>query len=709
MKQILQNLNTGEVNIVEVPSPNLSRENILIQTVSTLISAGTEKMMLDFGKAGWLDKAKQQPDKVKQVLDKVKTDGIFPTIDAVKSKLDQPLPLGYCNCGIVTEIENSSTDLKIGNRVVSNCHHAQIVTAPINLCAKVPDNVSSEKAAFTVAGAIGLQGLRLAQPTIGECFVVMGLGLIGQLTVQLLISNGCRVLAIDLDTKKCELAESFGAEILDLSKDNDPISKADSFSKGRGIDGVIITASTKSSDPVHHAAQMCRKRGRIVLVGVTGLELRRSDFYEKELSFQVSCSYGPGRYDSEYEDKGHDYPIGFVRWTEKRNFESVLDLMASGKLNIKPLISHRFEFEKAKDAYELISNKNESYLGIILNYKSDEQVQKDQTVVIKKQKFQQGNRSPGSPVIGMIGAGNFTGRTLLPALKKTNAVLKTIVSNAGVTGTHLGKKFGFSKSSTDADQVFNDPEINTIFITTRHNTHADFVLKALKNGKNIFVEKPLCLTLEELGEIRNVCTSLINKSSPAPLLMTGFNRRFAPHIIKMKELLNTSPEPKSLIMTVNAGFIPKDSWIQDRNVGGGRIIGEACHFFDLLRFLIGHPVTGSHISQTSIDTGDTSSIQLSFSDGSIGTIHYFSNGNKSFPKERLEAFCSGKVIQLDDFRKMRGYGWKSFSTMNLWKQDKGHNREIASFINAVTNNLDNPIPADEIFEVMETTIELSRG
>jgi len=699
MKQILQNLRTGQTELTEVPVPKSKSGYMLIRTSASLISAGTERMLISFGKAGWIDKARQQPEKVQQVLDKIRTDGLMPTLDAVRSKLDQPLPLGYCNVGKIAEGPQS------GKRVISNGPHAEYVCVPENLCAKIPDSVSDKEAAFAVVGAIGLQGVRLARPTLGESFVVTGLGLIGLLTVQILLANGCRVLGIDFDSAKCDLARQFGADIVDLSKDENPIDSATVFSNDRGVDGVLITAATKSNEPVHQAAQMCRKRGRIVLTGVTGLELNRSDFYEKELSFQVSCSYGPGRYDPEYEEKGHDYPIGFVRWTEQRNFEAILSLMASGKLNAEPLISHRFPLEKAQDAYGLISENREPYLGIILTYDESGEKTASATVSLGEPTAIQ-KLKPKIPVAGVIGAGNFTGQVILPALQKTKIRLKTIASGGGVSGTHLGKKFGFGESTTDAEKILSDPEINTVFITTRHNTHARFVLKALEAGKHVFIEKPLCLTLQELEEIAAHC--LLPLASHSLSLMVGFNRRFAPHIVKIKEMLDSVREPKSFIMTVNAGKIPLDHWTQDPEVGGGRIVGEACHFIDLLRFLSGTRIINSNLMKLNSGVGDTVSIQLAFEDGSIGTIHYFANGNKAFPKERLEVFTGQKILQLDNFKTLKGYGWKNFKKMRLWQQDKGHEAEIKAFAEAIENGSPSPIPFEEIEEVMRMTLELTQ-
>ncbi len=711
MKQLLQNLNSGKVELVEEPRSHLKGGHVLIQTNVSLISAGTERMLVEFGKAGLLAKARSQPDKVKQVLDKIRADGLISTIRSVRAKLDQPLPLGYCNVGQVLEVGGGrieAENIKIGDRVASNGPHAEVVCVPRNLCAKVPERVSDEEAAFTMLGAIGLQGIRLAQPTLGEAFVVTGLGLIGQLTVQILLAHGCRVLGIDMDKGKCNLAKQFGAQTVDLSAGEDPIEGAQVFSKGRGVDGVLITAATKSNEPMHQAAQMCRRRGRIVLVGVTGLELSRADFYEKELSFQVSCSYGPGRYDSEYEEKGHDYPFGLVRWTEKRNFEAVLDMMESGRINVMPLITHRFPFEDAEKAYQLISQNEEPYLGIILEYGktgSSEQKAVRRSIQLKPSPSSS-NLRPQAPVVGVIGAGNFAGQILIPAIARNQVRLKAIASGGGLTGTHLGKRFGFEASTTDTEIIFNDPDINTVFITTRHNSHARFVIQALKAGKHVFVEKPLCLTESELAEINDVYSSLFPLPSPLPLVMVGFNRRFAPHVAKMKNLLETVREPKSMIMTVNAGGIPKEHWTQDPAVGGGRIIGEACHFVDLLRFLAASPIKAARAVTLGEGVGDTASIELCFADGSIGTIHYFSNGSKRFPKERIEVFAGGRILQLDNCRALRGFGWKRLSPLKSWSQDKGHDAEVKAFLGAVEKGQPSPIPFEEILEVTRATLGL---
>jgi predicted dehydrogenase/threonine dehydrogenase-like Zn-dependent dehydrogenase len=671
-------------------------------------------MLVEFGKANLIDKARQQPDKVRMVLDKIKTDGLLPTLEAVRNKLDQPLPLGYCNAGTVIEVGTGVTGFFVGDRVASNGKHAEVVCVPENLSAKVPGAVTDEAAAFTVLGSIALQGIRLVQPTLGESVVVTGLGLVGLLTVQLFRAHGCRVLGIEYDEKKLALARSFGAETVNLSRGEDPLVTAKAFSRGRGVDAVIITASSKSSEPVHQAALMCRKRGRIVLVGVTGLELSRSDFYEKELSFQVSCSYGPGRYDSHYEEGGQDYPVGFVRWTERRNFEAVLDMMTERRIDVAPLVSHRFPLEQAEEAYRLVSSG--SALGIILEYPQRADLPTDPVVtrtVLLSGSTGTPERSSEKAVISFIGSGNYAGQVLIPAFRDTGAMLKTVVSNAGVSAVHAGKKNGFQEASTDNCAVFEDPAVSAVVIATRHDSHAALVLQSLKAGKHVFVEKPLALRREELAEIEEAVSR-----SPNRLVMVGFNRRFAPHVVKIRELLGGLREPKAMIMTVNAGAIPSEHWTQDPSIGGGRIVGEACHFIDLLRFLAGSPVKKVQAVKLDSASGgppcsDNVTVSLSFTDGSVGTVHYLANGNKAFPKERLEIFSAGRILQLDNFRTLSGYGWPGFRKLSLWRQDKGQKACTAAFVDAIRNGGVSPIPFAELMETTRVTFDvveaLSKG
>jgi predicted dehydrogenase/threonine dehydrogenase-like Zn-dependent dehydrogenase len=617
----------------------------------------------------------------------------------VFNKLDQPLPLGYCNAGRVLEVGAGVTAFAAGDRVISNGKHAAAVSVPVNLCARVPDSVSDDEAAFTVVCAIGLQGIRLAQPTLGEAVVVTGLGLIGLVTVQLLKAQGCRVLGLDFDADKLALARAMGAEVVNLVAGEDPVAAAQRFSRGRGVDAVLITASTKSNEPVHQAAQMCRKRGRIVLVGVAGLELSRADFFEKELSFQVSCSYGPGRYDPGYEEKGNDYPVGFVRWTEQRNFEAVLDMMADGRLDMKPLISHRFAIDDAEGAYALVGGAGPS-LGILLEYPQGQ----ESALVVRRQTVRlHAATAPAAFSLGFVGSGNYATAVLIPAFKATGARLKVVASNAGVSGLHAARKFGFEETSTDTAAVVADADVNALVISTRHDSHATLVIEALKAGKHVFVEKPLCLTLDELATVKAAAAASVG------CLMVGFNRRFAPQVQRVKGLLAGASGPKAFVMTVNAGAIPAEHWTQDREVGGGRVVGEACHFIDLLRFLAGAPIVEWRRMDMAAASGDTLSLQLAFEDGSIGTVHYFANGPKSFPKERLEVFAGGRALQLDNFRRLTGFGWPGFSKMNLWRQDKGQKACAAAFVRAVESGGPAPIPLDELLEVARVSIEAAGG
>ena len=708
MKQVLHSLKDGSTQLADVPSPRAASGQLLIRTSATLVSAGTERMLIEFGKANLLNKARQQPDKVRMVLDKVRTDGLMPTIASVRNRLDQPLPLGYCNVGVVLEVGPGVSGYRVGDRIASNGKHAEIVTVPENLCAKIPDQVSDESAAFTVIGAIALQGIRLAQPTLGEAFVVTGLGLIGLMAVQLLRSHGCRVLAIDLDGQRLELARRFGAVTVDLSRGEDPVAAAAVFSRQRGVDGVLIAASTSSNEPVHQAAQMCRKRGRIVLIGVVGLELSRADFYEKELSFQVSCSYGPGRYDPNYEERGQDYPIGFVRWTEQRNFAAVLDLLADGRLDAAPLISHRFPIDQAEQGYQLLTN-DPSSLGIIIEYPSSK-TQPDDLLRKQTVTFATPKLAPklATPVLAFIGAGNYATQVLIPAFKKSGVRLHSIASSSGTSSVHAGRAYGFQEASTDTSHIVSDPKIDAIVIATRHDSHAHYVVQALQAGMHVFVEKPLCLNDTELQEISKSYASHLTPHASRPLLMVGFNRRFAPQVQKIKTLLTGVQEPKSFVMTVNAGAIAPGHWTQDPVVGGGRIIGEGCHFIDLLQFLAGAPIVsvqavGLGMRHTGFMGDDKVTFTLGFADGSVGTVHYLANGHRSFPKERLEVFCGGRVLQLDNFRRLRGFGWPGFKKMNLWQQDKGNRACAAAFVEAIRQGKPSPIPFQELIATTLTT------
>ncbi|UCH24909.1 MAG: bi-domain-containing oxidoreductase [Trueperaceae bacterium] len=710
MKQVLQSLESGSTEVIDVPVPKLRPGHLLIRSQATVVSSGTERMLVDFGRANLLQKARQQPERVRDVIQKARTDGIVPTLRAVRSRLGEPIALGYCNAGVVIGVGDGVEGYQLGDRVISNGPHAEIVCVPVNLCAKIPKSEPSidfETAAFTVPAAIGLQGIRLAAPTLGESFVVIGLGLIGLLTVQLLKAHGCRVLGLDLDAGRLDLARTVGIQTTDIAAGEDPLEAARHFSGDRGVDGVLITASTSSSEPVHQAATMCRKRGRIVLIGVTGLELRRADFYEKELSFQVSCSYGPGRYDPDYEEKGQDYPFGFVRWTEGRNFEAVLELMRDQKLQITPLISHHFGIDDAAKAYDLVTGDTPS-LGIVLNYPPLEALEEAPLIQRLIPAGSSSFQASGKPVVGVIGAGNHTRQMLLPALTASGAAVKIIGSSGGVSAVTAARKFGIAATTTDVDHIFSDPEIDTVFITTRHDSHADLCLQTLEAGKHTFVEKPLAITRTQLAAIEKRYQELVEQEK-APLLTVGFNRRFAPHSQKIKALLGTVGEPKAFIMTVNAGAVPEDHWTQDPEVGGGRLIGEACHFVDLLRFLADAPITGvqaTSLGDSARNRHDRVSATLTFGDGSIGTVHYLANGHRSFPKERLEVFTAGRILVMDNFVKLRGYGWPRFRPVNLRTQDKGHRGAVEAFVKAVQGEAPAPIPVDQIFEVSRAVFDL---
>ena len=704
MKQILQDINTGKTLIVSSPSPQSSSETLLISSSVSLISSGTERSLSNFGRSNFLGKAMQQPEKVKEVLEKVGTDGLFATISAVRSKLSQPIPLGYSNVGRVIEVGKGVNGFKVGDRVVSNGPHADIVRVSPNLCAHIPDSVSDETAAYTVVASIGLQGLRLSAPTLGESFVVIGAGLIGLLTIQLLIANGCRVLAIDFNEEKLAIARAYGAETCNLSAGEDSVDAGRSFSAGRGVDGVIVTATTVSSDPISQAANMCRKRGRIILVGVTGLNLNRNDFYKKELQFQVSCSYGPGRYDSKYEVEGHDYPLAFVRWTEQRNFEAVLNLMASGSLNVDKLISHRFDFDNADRAYDrLISDSNS--LGILLTYT----LSNSERIAVRTCLDSRAEYLASTPCIGFIGAGNYASRVLLPILASRKFQLHTIVSSGGVNAVVHGSKSGFANASTDIEQILKRKDIDTVFIATRHDSHASIVERCLVNNKNVFVEKPLAINRTQLEQLQNVYLDTNGPEAFSPQLMVGFNRRFSPQIKKIRELLESTREPSVILITVNAGSVPSDHWTQSIDEGGGRIVGEACHFIDLMRclaassieYVIARKMKQKILNQNS---EDNATITIGFKNGTLGTLLYLTNGSRRFPKERVEIFNAGRVLSLDNFRKLSGYSWPGFTSYNLWKQDKGQRNCVDAFLNSVQSGVA-AIDPNEIFEVSFATID----
>ncbi|MPM17384.1 Inositol 2-dehydrogenase/D-chiro-inositol 3-dehydrogenase [bioreactor metagenome] len=664
MKQIVQDLKNGATILEEVPVPQVRPGYVLIRTTRTLVSLGTERMLVEFGKANLIDKARQQPEKVKQVLDKIKTDGLIPTLEAVFNKLGQPLPLGYCNVGRVEEVGGGISEFHVGDRVVSNGNHAEFVCVPKNLVAAIPDNVDDDEAAFTVIGSIALQGIRNLEPQLGETVVVVGLGLIGLLAAQLLIANGCRVIGTDFDSNKVELAKRFGIIGFNPGSDGDPVPFAEQLTNGTGVDGVLITASSKSDEIMHQACGMSRKRGRIVLVGVIGLHLQRDDFYKKELSFRVSCSYGAGRYDEEYENKGHDYPLAYVRWTENRNFETILQTISTGTLSVKPLITEIVELD---DYLQIYGNMQRvGAIASLLKYKEN-------APALRKVPVTDGVFSGQANKFGLIGAGNFASSTIVPCLIKAKAKIKSVSSAQGLTAKILARKAGAEFAVSDSAEILNDPEIGMVVISTRHNLHGRFVKMALGAGKNVFVEKPLCLNPRELEDIEKEYLAAQGKVT----LTVGFNRRFSPLAVKMKQLLGNGP--KNIVATMNAGFIPPEVWVHDLEIGGGRIIGEACHFIDLCSYLADSRVSAvcmNALGPDSLESTDNASILLRYENGTNAVINYFANGSKSYAKERVEVFSQNSVLILDNWRKLTGYGFRKFSSIHS-RMDKGHCAQFA--------------------------------
>jgi predicted dehydrogenase/threonine dehydrogenase-like Zn-dependent dehydrogenase len=696
LKQLLQRLDSGLTTVVDAPAPAAGATTIVVQNVASVVSAGTERMLVEFGRSNFIEKARQQPDKVRQVLDKMRTDGIATTLDAVRSKLETPIALGYCSAGVVVEVGSKVQSFAIGDRVVTNGSHAEFVKVPHTLAARIPDNVSFEAAAFTPVAAIGLQGIRLAEPTLGETVVVIGLGLIGLLTVQLLYANGCRVIGIDPDPTRRSLAERFGARALAPALDIDE--QVIALTAGRGADAVLLTLASSSDEPVKQAARMSRKRGRIVLVGVTGLTLSRDDFYRKELSFAVSCSYGPGRYDPLYEEAGQDYPLGFVRWTEQRNFDAVLDLMAAGKIDPLPLITHRYAFAEAPAAYEVVSGSEPS-LGIVLNYPdaASNPIAASRTIQIASPKAQ------GEAIsIGVIGAGNFAVRTLLPLFSTHRVRLRTIASGSG-TSAVAAQKFGFETATSAIDEVIDDPAINTVFILTRHDSHARLAIRALNAGKHVFIEKPLALSHAELDEV------VAAARASDRLLMVGFNRRFAPLTHQVQDHIRGRSGPAAIVAVVNSGKIPRDHWTQDPATGGGRIVGEACHWIDLCRAIVGAPIANVTAiparDSVAAPVDDIASIGLEFGDGSIANVHYLANGARAFPKERLDIFFDGKTLTIDNWRRLLRYGVQRPLIQRNKRMDKGHAAELTAWFDAIRNGGASPIPLGELAEISRISIE----
>lgn len=692
MKQIIQDLKNGSTILENVPSPEIKAGHVLIETTRSLVSLGTERMLVEFGKSNLIQKARQQPDKVKEVINKVKSDGFKPTFNAVLNKLGQPLPLGYCNVGKIIAIGKGVEGFAIGDRVTSNGYHAEYVCVPKNLVAQVPDKVSDEEAAFTVIGSIGLQGIRLVNPTFGETIVVVGLGLIGLITAQLLKANGCKVIGFDFEPSKIALAKKLGIDAVNPSDGIDQVSYILNITNNVGSDAVIITASNKSNDIIAQAAKMSRKRGRIVLVGVVGLDISRADFYEKEITFQVSCSYGPGRYDETYEQKGQDYPLAFVRWTEKRNFETILQAISIGQIDVKSLITERIPLENYNLIYSDMNNRNS--IASIIEYPEKQSELPKRLISHYDFKI-----ISGQGVVGIIGAGNFTSAMILPCLNKIPLKIKYISSSSGLNGTVLAKKFKIANSTTDNNLIFNDKDVDLVMVTTRHNSHATLVGQALISGKHVFVEKPLALNNEELNQI------LDNIEKSNKTVTVGFNRRFAPLAIQMKKILGNSGSSMNIVATMNAGFIPNNVWVHDLEIGGGRIIGEACHFIDLISFLTDSKVVSVCMNSMGLhpkDNTDNATIMLKYENGTNAVINYFSNGSKAYSKERLEVYHQERTLVMDNWKKLTGYGFKNFSSASSG-QDKGHQNQFNLLIESIIKGGSPIIPFDEIVNTTKTS------
>ncbi len=707
MKQILQNNKTGRLEVVDVPPPVVWRGGVLVRTARSLISAGTERMTVDQGKKSLLERARENPELVKQVLQRARNEGVVNTFNAVRSKLGSFTALGYSASGIVAGVGEGVTEFRVGDRVacagVGYASHAEVLSVPKNLCVRLPEGVNFDAGAFGTLGAIALQGVRLAEPTLGEAVVVIGLGLLGQLTVQLLKANGCRVFGIDLDQQKVELAIAMGADG-GARSDADAKQAVMDWSRGRGADAVLITAATSSNQPIELAGEISRLKGRVVAVGMVGLDVPRNLFFSRELDLKISMSYGPGRYDAEYEERGHDYPFAYVRWTEGRNIEAFLDLIAAGRVNVERLITHRFNVDDGERAYQLISGETtEPYLGVLLKYDTEREVER--SVRLASSKAASSAPAAGSVRLGMIGAGGYAQAMLLPHFKTEGVEFEAIATATGLTARSIGEKFGFHQAVADADEVIANERVNLVVIATRHDSHARLAARALRQGRNVFVEKPLAMNDEELEEV----VQAARESSGQ--LMVGFNRRFAPHARAAREFFAHRQNPLSISYRVNSGRIPRSHWVQDPSQGGGRIIGEACHFIDFIHFLTGSVTTrvyAESITSRSAEVLDEDSvfITLKLADGSNASVAYLAEGDRSLPKERVEILGEGKSFVLEDFRTASLHRNGREEVIKLRAQDKGQREEVRTLCALVREGGRAPIELEDLRATTRATFRI---
>ncbi len=685
MKQVTQTLRTGEINIAEVPVPALQDSFVLVRNTASVISAGTEKTKIDMGKKNLLQKAKARPDLVKQVFNKLRTEGIGKTLQTVNTRLNAPSPLGYSSAGQVVAVGGLVKGIKPGDRVACGgagyANHAELASVPKNLVVKIPDNVSDEDAAFTTVGSIALQGVRLAEPKLGETFLVLGLGLLGQITVQLLRANGCHVIGTDLDPELVSLSEKFGAT--GLQPGSDIVTACNELTSGHGVDGVLVCAGTSSNQPIELCGEVTREKGRVVVIGAVKMDIPREDYFKKEISIVISRSYGPGRYDPNYEEAGNDYPLSYVRFTEQRNMQTFLELVAQNKLDFQSLITHRFELDEAAEAYGLIEGqKKEPYLGIVMNYGKSSLLKRHSSIINLKPSAIDKNKI----ALSFYGAGNYATATLLPILKNQNSVaFSGLVTASGRTAQGVAEQFDFSYCAGNYSDILSD-QTDAVVIATKHDTHATAVIEALNSGKNVYVEKPLGLTVEELKRVNEAYEKTGDRQ-----VMVGFNRRFSPLTLAVNEHFSNVKSPLVITIRTNAGAIPMDHWIQDPKLGGGRMIGEGCHFIDLASSIarslpISVYAVSTNKQNKSAMLNDNVIVTLTFANGSIATIIYTADGSKAMEKEYVEVFGGGRSAIIEDFKQATFYsGDLDKNNKKLSSQDKGQKAMLTKWLAGLKN------------------------